>query len=128
MMIDMLCEARAEIIFAFLAMMMALVIWRSLRKMHDASDVNFDLRDLLMEGGRVSKVSCVMMGAFAATTWQFVYFSLNGKMTEGYAGIYAAAWITPIVARMMARGEGTPGPTTVTTTTETTLKVPGENK
>lgn len=113
---------RMEVIFALAASVIALMIWRSLRTLHSAADVNFDLRDLLMENGRVSKAACVMMGAFAATTWHFIYYSLNGKMTEGYAVIYVGAWITPVVARLITRGEGG-APTTVTATTETTTTI-----
>lgn len=115
--------SQSTTVFALLAVLLALLIWRALSRMHRDRDVDFDLRDLLMENGRVSKGACVMMGAFAATTWQFVYFSLNGKMTEGYAAIYVAAWIAPVVARLISRGEGS-APTTVTATTETTIKVP----
>ena len=84
-------------IFALLAALLVLIAWRSLRKMHSDPAVNFDLRDLLMENGRVSKAAAVMMGSFAATTWFFVYYALNGKMTEGYLGLYVAAWIAPVV-------------------------------
>ncbi len=110
---------RMEVIFALGALAAAGFIWRSLRRMHDATDINFNLRDLLMENDRVSKAACVMMGAFAATTWQFIYYTLNGKLTEGYLGIYVAAWIAPVVARLIAKPES--GATQVTTETTTTL-------
>jgi hypothetical protein len=46
-----------------------------------------------MENGRASKGAVIMLGAFAATTWFFVYYALTGRMTEGYFGLYSAAWI-----------------------------------
>lgn len=121
---EFLIGHRMEVLFALGAIGMAFLIWRSLNKLHQNSAIEFDLRDLLMENGRVSKAACVMLGAFAATTWQFIYYTLNGKLTEGYLGIYVAAWIAPVVARLISRSES--GSATVTTTTETTLKMPKE--
>lgn len=105
-------------IFALLALIMILMVWQGMKHLHK-TDESFDLRDLITENGRLSKGACVMMGAFGATTWQFIYFTLNGKMTEGYEVIYVAAWITPVVARLISR-EPTPQSATVTTTTQTT--------
>lgn len=82
------------------ALLVALIIMISLRRMHnDAS--TFDLRDLLVENGRVSKAAAVMMGSFAATTWAFIYLTLAGKLTEGIFGLYAATWIAPVVSRLI---------------------------
>lgn len=115
---------RFEAAFSLVAVLLALLIWRSLRKMHDAPDVTFDLRDLIMENGRVSKAACVMMGAFASTTWFFIYYTLAGKMTEGYFALYGGFWITPVVARIIKQNgdASTPSKVTATTTTETTLE------
>lgn len=119
----------AKVAFALLAILASLFIWRSLKKMHASRDVDFDLRDLLMENGKASKASCVLMGAFAVTTWQFIYYTLNGKLTEGYLGIYVAAWIAPVVARLITRSESSSsGPVTATTTTTTQVEVPGGPK
>lgn len=114
----------SKLVFALLAIVASLFIYRSLNKLHKSREVNFDLRDLLMENDKVSKAACVMMGAFAVTTWQFIYYTLNGKLTEGYLGIYVAAWIAPVVARLINRGEGADDRAKVTsvTTTETTLE------
>lgn len=122
-MIDFLAGNRMAVVFALAALAASAVIWRSLRRMHDADDINFDLRDLLMENGRVSKAACVMMGSFAATTWFFVYYALNGRMTEGYFGLYIGAWIAPVVARLFKNESAdAPGKVTSKTTTETTLE------
>jgi hypothetical protein len=86
-------------VFAALAVLLVLIIVRTLRKWN-ASENSFDIVDMFIENGRASKGAVVLMGAFVATTWFFVYYSLLGKMTEGYFGLYAAAWIAPVVARM----------------------------
>lgn len=90
------------LIFALLIVLAALLIWRSLRKLTMNANDDYDWRDLLMENGRASKAAHVMMGAFAVTTWHFIYYSLTGRMSEGYYGLYSAAWIAPVVVRMFA--------------------------
>lgn len=115
------------IIFSLLALLLVLVIWRIFRKWTAAEENPFDIRDLFMENGRASKGSVVLLGAFAATTWFFVYYALLGKMTEGYFGVYGALWVTPIVARMLTGSNGAASPAApavVTTTTETTVVKP----
>ena len=90
------------VVFALLIVLAILLIWRSLRKMNADSANPYDWHDLLMENGRASKAAHVMMGAFAVTTWAFVYMTLTGRMTEGMYGLYSAAWIAPVVARLFS--------------------------
>lgn len=90
-----------ELAFGLVACIVALVIVVSLRRWSRDEENPFDVRDLVMENGRASKGAVVLMGSFAATTWFFIYYSLTGRMTEGYFGLYSAAWIAPVVARML---------------------------
>lgn len=113
-------------IAAVVALLVVFIVLRSLRKLHQDRNVDFDLRDLLMENGRVSKAAAVMMGSFAATTWFFIYYALNGKMTEGYFGLYIGAWIAPVVARLVSNGATNGG--SVKVTTETTVTPPKVKK
>lgn len=83
------------------ALLVLLAILVSLRRAHNDPTSTFDLRDLLMENGRVSKAAAVMMGSFAATTWAFIYLTLAGKLTEGLFGLYAATWIAPVISRLI---------------------------
>jgi hypothetical protein len=60
-----------------------------------------NIEDLLLgEDGRVSKAAVVMLGAFMLTSWQMIYFTAAGKMTEGYMGLYMAAWVGPTLAKL----------------------------
>lgn len=79
---------------------LALSLW-SAQKRHP----HFDLFDLLMEEGRVSNVKCVLMGAFAVTTWMMINLTLTGRMTEGYFSAYVAGWVAPIIIRMFSNKE-----------------------
>lgn len=109
------------------ALLVALGVMISLRRMHNDPTSTFDLRDLLMENGRVSKAAAVMMGSFAATTWAFVYLTLSGKLTEGLFGLYAATWIAPVISRLIksngsAQQQEAPPALTVTATATTEPK------
>lgn len=73
-------------------------------RMHLNRKNPFDILDLLMENGRISKASVVMMGAFALTSWILLSLTLKDKLTEGYLGIYVGAWIAPIVVRLLTNG------------------------
>ncbi len=108
------------LIFALLLVLSAILIWKSLRRLTSAPDNGYDWQDLLMENGRASKAAHVMMGAFFVTTWHFIYYSLTGRMSEGYYGLYSAAWIAPVVLRMFSNNGMQQAPTQTTTTTTTT--------
>ena len=78
------------------------VVGRSLwaRNKDEKSKINFD--DLLLgDDDKLSKAACVMLGAFVLTSWMMVQLTMTGKLTEGFLGIYVAAWITPAVAKLM---------------------------
>lgn len=65
---------------------------------------DFNILDLLMENGHVSKAAVVMMGSFSLTSWMMIQLTLAGKMTEGYFGLYSAAWIAPVVVKLITQG------------------------
>lgn len=101
----LLADAAAHehaVVFGLLAALVALLVVRTLHRWNADPNNPVRLTDLILENGRVSRGAVVMMGAFAATTWFFVYYALIGKMTEGYFGLYSAAWIAPVVARMLS--------------------------
>lgn len=79
----------------------------------------FNLFDLIMENGRLSKISCLVMGAFTVHTWIMVRLTFDGKMTEGYLTIYGATWVAPMLARMFSASPSRVEPAGVTTTTTT---------
>jgi hypothetical protein len=101
-----------SIIFGLVAVAIALLIVLALLRWSRASGDSFHVRDLFMENGRASKGAIVLLGSFAATTWFFVFYTLTGRMTEGYFALYAGAWIAPAVTRMITNPGGTPAPST----------------
>lgn len=76
----------------------ALSVWRA----HRLPDVQFNLIDLLMEGGRVSKIACAFMLVLGVSTWVIVHLTINNRLTEGYLTIYTGAWIIPLVTKVVA--------------------------
>lgn len=103
-------------------LIVALVIAWSLYRAHRDKEFAFNLFDLLMEAGRLSKISCLVMGAFTVHTWIMVRLTFDGKMSEGYLTIYGATWVAPMLARMFSTPP-VPGTTTITDTTSVTKKV-----
>ena len=76
----------------------ALTLWQA----HTRADVQFNLMDLLMENGRVSKIACAFMLVLAVSTWVIVNLTVSGRLTEGYLTIYTGAWIVPLVTKVVA--------------------------
>ena len=85
-------------------------------RLHLNPENDFNVLDLLMENGRVSKAAVVMMGAFSLTSWMMVQLTLAGKMSEGYFGLYSAAWIAPVVIKLITQASATSNPKTTTAT------------
>jgi hypothetical protein len=67
----------------------------------DADRPNFDLTDLLMENGRLSKIAVGFFVVLFLTSWIMIDLQLKAKMTEGYLGLYGGLWVTPLVARVV---------------------------
>ena len=83
-------------------LILAMVVAWSLYRAHRDKATSFDLLDLLVENGRVSKLACVFLGSFGVTSWVMVRLTLDGKMTEGYLAAYGALWIVPITAKLFS--------------------------
>ncbi len=93
------------------------VLW-SIYRLHLNPNVEFNALDLLMEGGRVSKVSCLVMGSFGVTSWLMLDLQVHGKMTEGYFMGYGGMWVAPLIVRLM-----NPIPSSMTTIETKTSEV-----
>lgn len=90
------------------------VAWSFYRAQKDRT-ITFNLLDLIIENGRVSKLACVFMGAFAVSSWVVIKVALDGKMTEGLFMAYGTVWVAPIIAKLFTPQAAI----SVTTTTAT---------
>lgn len=95
------------------------VAWSLYRAQRDPA-ITFNLYDLIIENGRVSKLACVFMGSFAATTWAFIKVALDGKMTSEILLTYGGLWVVPITAKLFSPPMATAVSSTTSTTTVTT--------
>ncbi len=101
------------------AALIALSVWRA----HRASGNRFDAFDLIMEGGKVSKIALAFMLVLAVTTWIVVDLTIKGKLTEGYFTMYGGMWVVPLVAKVVFNKADAPeAGTTITTKIESTEK------
>ena len=76
------------------------IAWSLYRANRDEN--NFNLMDILMEGGRVSRLACVFMGSFVVSSWIMVRMTSEGKMTEGLFMAYGTVWVAPIIAKLFS--------------------------
>lgn len=85
------------ILLGAFAVVIAASLWR-----FQKGDNQFDLLDLLMENGRVSRLAAAFSIALVVTSWIMLKLAVDAKMTEGYFGIYGSMWVAPIISRMFA--------------------------
>ena len=64
--------------------------------------VDFDLTDLLMENGRLSRLAFTWLGSFMVMSFGFIYLLLTKGLTDTYALLYAGTWAAPIITKMFA--------------------------
>ena len=76
------------------------IAWSLYRANRDIE--NFNLLDLVMVHGRVSRLACIALGAFVVMSWIMVRLAMDGKMTEGYLGLYGGLCFTPICAMLFS--------------------------
>jgi hypothetical protein len=104
----------ADVVLGTIVLLLA---WSFYSAQKDVTNV-FNLFDLIMENGRVSKVAVAFMATLGVTSWIMVRLAIDGKLTEGYFTGYGLMWVAPIIAKMFnPNPSGTT--TTVTATTET---------
>lgn len=96
---------------AVLVLVALLLVWSFWKAQKDKSNV-FNLFDLVMDNGRLSRSGTAFMAVLCITSWAFVRAVLDGKMTEGYFTSFGAMWVAPLIAKMFS----TPPPSGTTMT------------
>ena len=94
-----------------------LVVCWSLYRAHIQPDNSFNLFDLIMENGRVSRIGFGFIVALFVTSWVLIRVARDGH--DGLDLLFAAyctAWVAPIVAKLFSASP----PAGVTTTSSTT--------
>lgn len=76
----------------------------------------FNAFDLIMENGRVSKIAFAFMLVLAVSTWVIVDLQMKGKLDSGMYLPWLAAWVTPLVAKVVFNKNDVASMTVATTT------------
>jgi len=79
------------------------IVWSVYRAQVNKDFKEFNLFDLLMENGKLSRLACVFLGTWLFTSAMMWQLLLDGKMTEGYFTAYGGLWIVPLVSKMFAQ-------------------------
>lgn len=98
---EYLAMIKPEYVTTFLLAVFIYMVGFSLWKSHRSSDIRFNLLDLLMKDGRVSKVSVIVMTAFTLHSWAIVTWILNKTVSDQAMLTYAGIWVTPLLARLV---------------------------
>lgn len=106
---------------AVMLVVILLLCW-SIYRAHKDPTVRFNLLDLLMDSGRLSKTAFAFMLTLSITSWLMIRITLEGKLTEGYFTAYGAMWVAPLVAKLFST-PAPPGTTTTASSTSTSVKV-----
>ena len=80
-------------------------------------DNTFNILDLMMENGRVSRLAVAFLLTLVVTSWVMIKLTVDGKMTEGYLMAFGGMWIAPIISKMFATNN-----TSATTTTSVSIE------
>jgi len=64
-------------------LIVALVIAWSIYRAHNDESNTFNVLDLVMENGRLSRIACAFMATLVVTSWVIVRQTSDGKLTEG---------------------------------------------
>lgn len=100
-------------------LIISLVVAWSIYRAHRNPDFAFNFLDIIMENGRISRLACVFMGAFAVSSWIMIRVTFDGKMTEGLFTAYGAVWVAPIIAKLFSPPQVSSSTSTVSTSTTT---------
>lgn len=90
------------VILAIAAIALGIWLWRA---QHDNANP-FDAFDLVMETGpngtrKASRTGVAFMTVLGVTTWVVISMAISKTLTEGVFGIYCAAWVGPLVAKVI---------------------------
>ena len=96
----------ADAALLIVALSIAWSIYRAQRN----PDYTFDLFDILMENGKLSRLACVFMGSFLVSSWIMIRLTFDAKMTEGMFMAYGTVWVAPIIAKLFSNTTQNPPP------------------
>ncbi len=102
------------------AIVLLLVVWSFYRAQRDPAN-SFNLFDLIMENGRVSRIGFAFLVCLLVTSWVLIKAASADKHEElsTMFGAYGLMWVAPIVAKLFSPPQATTSTQTSTSTTST---------
>lgn len=107
------------VLYTLLAVIVAGIVVSFYRYQKNPANT-FNILDLLMENGRVSRLAAAFMMTLVVTSWVMIKLAVDGKMTEGYLMAFGGMWIAPIISKMFATNSGASVSSTTTVSIEAT--------
>ena len=87
------------LIFAGVGIFLSYIVYRWNRD----PDNPFELKDLVMENGKASRLGVTWLGSFLVMSFGFIHMIIHNTLTDTYAATYAGVWAIPIVSRMFTQ-------------------------
>lgn len=82
-------------------MIFTLIVGWSLYRAHKDPNTQFNLFDLIMERGRVSRIALAFLAALFVTSWVMIRVARDGHMSDLLFAAYGAMWVAPILAKLL---------------------------
>lgn len=96
-----------HILLGAILAVLVVILWHA----HHNQNIAFNLFDLLMDDGKVSRTGVAFMLTLGVTTWVIVDLAIDERLTEAYLTIYCTSWVAPLVARVIFNKLELPGKT-----------------
>ncbi len=104
---------------AAFAIVLLLIVWSFYRAQRDPAN-SFNLFDLILENGRVSRIGFAFLVALLVTSWVLIKMANNSQRDlDVVFSAYLAAWVAPIVAKLFSPPQTTTSTQTSTSTSTT---------
>jgi hypothetical protein len=121
-------EVSDQLYNAAFAIVLLLLVWSFYRAQRDPAN-SFNLFDLIMENGRISRIGFAFLVALLVTSWVLVKMASNAtRNLDVVFSAYLAAWVAPIVAKLFSPPLATTSTQTSTSTTTTAPAPKAEEK
>src|ERR1017187_998851 len=113
----------AHIYDAVLGIILMLLLWSFYEAQRDPAN-KFNLWDLIMENGRVSRIGFAYLVGLLVTSWVLIRMAQNEQRSlDVVFSAYLAAWVAPIVAKLFSPPQATTS-TQTSTSTVTVAPIP----
>lgn len=86
-------------------LIVSLVIAWSFYRAHNSNTgrfAEFNLLDLLIENGRVSRLAVAFMATLVVSSWVVIKLTIENKLSDVIFGGYLTAWVAPIIAKLFS--------------------------